>query len=186
MLVDRRLFLGMLGSVGAGAAHAAGPAVSGVTAYRFTFPGLHGGSLNLGDHAGKPILVVNTASFCGYTPQYSTLQQLWNRYGNRGLAIIGVPSNDFGGQEPGEAHEIADIVKGLGVTFPMAAKQKVSGAGAHPFYKWAASEHPTNLPSWNFHKYLVGKDGHIAAAFSTTTEPNDPRIIQAIVKELPA
>lgn len=76
-------------------------------------------------------------------------------------------------------------MKGLGVTFPMAAKQKVTGSGAHPFYKWAASEHPTNLPSWNFHKYLVGRDGHIAAVFATTVEPNDARVIQAIVKELP-
>ena len=156
MSVDRRILLGMLAAAVCGPARAAGPTMSSVTAYAFSFPGLHGGTLKLADYAGKPILIVNTASFCGYTPQYTGLQQLWTRYGNRGLTIIGVPSNDFGGQEPGEAHEIGEVVKGMGVTFPIAAKAKVSGAGAHPFYKWAAAEHPSNQPSWNFHKYLVG------------------------------
>ncbi len=186
MQIDRRHCLGLLaGSLLAHDASAAGPAMSSVTAYSFSFQGLKGGELRLGDYAGKPILVVNTASFCGYTPQYTTLQQLWTRYHDRGLTIIGVPSNDFGQQEPGDAEQIADVTHGMGVTFPIAAKAKVVGAGAHPFYKWAASEQPANPPTWNFHKYLIGRNGHIAAVFATTMEPNDPRIIQAIVKELP-
>ena len=159
--------------------------MSSITAWSFSFAGLKGGDLRLADHRGKPILVVNTASFCGYTPQYTTLQQLWTRYHDRGLMIIGVPSNDFGAQEPGDAQQISQITQELGVTFPLAAKSKVVGADAHPFYKWAASERPSSTPSWNFHKYLVGRDGHLAAVFPTTTEPNDPRVIQAIVKELP-
>jgi glutathione peroxidase len=99
--------------------------------------------------------------------------------------MIGVPSNDFGGQEPGGATEIKQTANHIyGVTFPIAEKAIVKGAGAHPFYKWAASERPHDLPRWNFHKYLIGRDGHIAAVFATETEPTDPRVIVAIEKEL--
>src|SRR3979490_1782156 len=116
---------------------------SRMTASGFSFAGLDGADIRLGAHAGKPILVVNTASQCGYTPQYAGLQELWTRYRARGLTIIAVPSNDFGGQEPGGA---ADIKKtsahAYEFTFPLAEKAVVKGANPHPFYKWAASERP--------------------------------------------
>jgi glutathione peroxidase len=162
------------------------PAMSRITAYAFSFSGLEAGDIKLADHAGKPILVVNTASLCGYTPQYAGLQQLWTRYHERGLMILGVPSNDFGGQEPGGAEEIMHTAHGqYGIGFPLAAKAQVKGQNPHPFYKWAASERPLETPRWNFHKYLVGRDGHIAAVFATDIEPVDARVIDAIVKELP-
>jgi glutathione peroxidase len=162
------------------------PAMSRPTAYAFSFAGLDGGSIRLALHAGKPMLIVNTASLCGYTPQYTGLQRLWERYRARGLLIVGVPSNDFGGQEPGGAAEIRKTAHdSYGIGFPLAAKAEVKGPAAHPFYRWAALERPGKAPRWNFHKYLVGRDGRIAAVFSTRTEPTDPRVIAAIEKELP-
>jgi glutathione peroxidase len=155
------------------------------TAYAFSFYGLDGSSIRLAAHAGKPILIVNTASHCGYTPQYTGLQELWTRYGERGLTIIGVPSNDFGGQEPGGPAEIMKTAQQTyGVSFPLAAKAEVRGPATHPFYKWAALERPGETPRWNFHKYLIGRDGHIVAAFSSQTEPTDPRVIAAVEREL--
>jgi glutathione peroxidase len=175
----------MLGTTIASPALAQAPAMSRPTAYAFSFKALDGGTLRLVDHAGKPIMIVNTASLCGYTPQYAGLQELWTRYRERGLLIVGVPSNDFGGQEPGAAAEIEKTAHGqYGVSFPLTAKVEVKGPAAHPFYKWAALERPGEAPRWNFHKYLVGRDGRLAAAFSTQTEPTDPRIIAAIEREL--
>ncbi len=167
------------------AASAQTPGVSRMTAYAFTFAGLDGRDIRLGEHAGKPILVVNTASLCGYTPQYAGLQELWKRYHDRGLMVVGVPSNDFGGQEPGGVSEIEQTAHhAYGVTFPLAAKAVVKGSNPHAFYKWAASERPLDVPRWNFHKYLIGHDGRLAASFATTIEPTDPRVIAAIEKEL--
>jgi glutathione peroxidase len=161
------------------------PGMSRVTAYAFGFTSLDGGNIRLADFAGKPILVVNTASQCGFTPQYAGLQHLWARYHDRGLMMIAVPSNDFGGQEPGGAAEIHETANHTyGVTFAIAAKAAVKGANPHPFYKWAASERPLDVPRWNFHKYLIGRDGHIVAAFPSEVEPTDPRVIMAIEKEL--
>jgi glutathione peroxidase len=188
MIANRRGFLALIsGALAAPAqALAQSPAMTRITAYAFSFNGLEGGSIRLADYAGKPILVVNTASLCGYTPQYAGLQQLWARYHDRGLMIVGVPSNDFGGQEPGDAGEIMHTAHGqYGIGFPLAAKAQVKGANPHPFYKWAATERPLETPRWNFHKYLVGRDGHIAAVFATDIEPMDARVINAIVKELP-
>jgi glutathione peroxidase len=185
MLTDRRQLLALAAGTLAMPAAAFAQAMSRITAYAFTFAGLESGDIRLADHAGKPILVVNTASLCGYTPQYSGLQQLWTRYHARGLMIVAVPSNDFGGQEPGAAAEIKKTAHGeYGVGFPLAAKAQVKGPSAHPFYKWAAIERPLETPRWNFHKYLVGRDGHIAAVFPTDIEPMDARVIDAIVKEL--
>ena len=191
MLIDRRRILAVLaGSFATPAffvpAFAQAPAMTRVTAYAFSFGGLEGPDIRLADHAGKPILVVNTASLCGFTPQYAGLQQLWTRYHGRGLMIVGVPSNDFGGQEPGGTADIMRTAHGeYGIGFPLAAKAQVKGANPHPFYKWAAAERPLETPRWNFHKYLVGRDGHIAAVFATDIEPMDARVIDAIVKELP-
>jgi glutathione peroxidase len=194
MLRDRRSFLALLASACAtpafaqtssSAATVQTPAMSRPTAYAFSFKRLEGGDLRLADYAGKPILVVNTASLCGYTPQYEGLQQLWERFRGEGLLIIGVPSNDFGGQEPGDAAEIDHTAhQKYGVTFPLAEKATVKGADSHPFYRWAAGEKPADLPRWNFHKYLVGRDGHIAAAFSSQVEPLDARIVATVAREL--
>lgn len=184
-MIDRRHLLALLGTTFTSSAFAQAPAMSRSTAYAFSFTGLDGGSVALAEHAGKPILIVNTASQCGYTPQLAGLQQLWTRYRDRGLLIIGVPSNDFGGQEPGGPVEINKTAHGeYGVSFPLAAKADVKGPSAHPFYKWAAQERPGEGPRWNFHKYLVGRDGRLAAVFSTQVEPTDTRVIAAIEKEL--
>jgi len=166
-------------------AHAQSPGMSRLTASAFSFAGLAGGDIRLADYVGKPMLVVNTASLCGYTPQYAGLQQLWTRYHDRGLMIIGVPSNDFGAQEPGTPIDIMKTAHDdYGVTFPLTAKAEVKGRNAHPFYKWAAVERPVETPRWNFHKYLIGRDGHVAAVFPTEIEPMDARVIDAVVKEL--
>jgi len=159
--------------------------MSRVTAYAFSFKGLDGADILLASYAGHPILVVNTASLCGYTPQYTGLQALWTRYRPKGLLVLGVPSNDFGGQEPGGKTEIEQTAHGdYHVTFPLTEKVAVKGADAHPFYKWAAQERPLEAPRWNFHKYLVGHDGRLKAAFTSATEPNDRRLIAAIEQEL--
>jgi glutathione peroxidase len=158
-------------------------AMSRISAYAFSFPALAGGDIKLADYAGHPILVVNTASLCGYTPQYGGLQELWTQFHDRGLMIVGVPSNDFGGQEPGGATEIAETAQHqYGVTFPIAAKTVVTGPKAHPFYRWAAEARPADVPRWNFHKYLIGRDGYIAEAFPQTVEPTDTRVKTAIAR----
>jgi glutathione peroxidase len=160
-------------------------AMSRITAYAFSFPALAGGDIRLADYAGRPLLVVNTASLCGFTPQYAGLQELWTQFHDRGLMIIGIPSNDFGAQEPGGATEIAETAQHqYGVTFPMAAKATVKGTNAHPFYKWAADARPKDVPRWNFHKYLIGRDGHIAEVFPETVEPSDTRVKTAIARAL--
>jgi glutathione peroxidase len=110
---------------------------------------------------------------------------LWTEFHHRGLAMIGVPSNDFGGQEPGGATEIVQTAQhDHGVTFPIAAKAVVAGPNAHPFYKWAAQARPKDVPRWNFHKYLVGRDGYIAEVFPSAVEPSDTRVKTAIAKAL--
>ena len=186
MRTDRRSLLALVAGSLALPASALGQSMSRITAYGFSFAGLEGGDIRLADYAGKPILVVNTASLCGYTPQYTGLQQLWTRYHDRGLMIVAVPSNDFGSQEPGTPADIKKTAHGdYGVGFPLAAKAQVKGPSPHPFYKWAATERPLETPRWNFHKYLIGRDGRIAAVFATDIEPMDARVISAISKELP-
>jgi glutathione peroxidase len=186
VIIDRRRTLAGLACLLAAPAAAQTPGMSRMTASAFSFTALDGGAIRLSAHAGKPILVVNTASQCGYTPQYAGLQELWTRYRERGLMIIAVPSNDFGGQEPGGAEDILHTAHGeYHIGFPLAAKVQVKGATPHPFYKWAAAERPLEMPRWNFHKYLIGRDGHIAAVFATDVEPTDARVVNAIAKELP-
>jgi glutathione peroxidase len=157
---------------------------SRVSAHAFAFKALDGSDIRLIAQAGKPILVVNTASLCGYTPQYAGLEALWSRYRARGLLVIGVPSNDFGGQEPGGVAEITHTAQQYGVSFPLAQKAAVQGAAAHPFYRWAAMERPGDSPRWNFHKYLIDGDGRIVASFPAAVAPTDPRLIAAIEREL--
>jgi glutathione peroxidase len=158
--------------------------MSRITAYAFSFPGLAGGDIRLSEFAGRPMLIVNTASLCGFTPQYGGLQELWTEFHSRGLMIIGVPSNDFGGQEPGGAAEITATAQSHHVAFPIAAKAVVKGPNAHPFYKWAAEARPKDVPRWNFHKYLIGRDGYIADVFPESVEPVDTRVKTAIARAL--
>lgn len=156
------------------------------SAYDFTFQGIDGKPIALAEWRGKPILVVNTASFCGYTKQYAGLQALWSKYREAGLIVLGVPSNDFADQEPKSESEIKTFCQGaFGVTFPLAAKQHVTGADAHPFYKWAADAMgPSGLPNWNFHKYLIGRDGRLLRSFSTQLDPQSEEIDTWVVKAL--
>jgi len=184
MLDRRTVIAGTLAAL-AGRGARAETAVSRITAYAFSFPALSEGELRLADYTGRPLLVVNTASLCGYTPQYAGLQQLWTEFRGRGFGMIGVPSNDFGGQEPGGAVEIAETAQHqYAVTFPIAAKAVVVGPNAHPFYKWAAEARPKDVPRWNFHKYLVGRDGYISDVFASAVEPTDTRIKTAIARAL--
>jgi glutathione peroxidase len=188
-MIDRRTMLtatlAMLACPAATRTAMAQAAMSRITAYAFSFPALAGGDIRLGDYAGRPLMVVNTASLCGFTPQYAGLQELWTQFHDRGLMMVGVPSNDFGGQEPGGASDIAETAQHqYGVTFPIAAKAVVKGPNAHPFYKWAADARPKDVPRWNFHKYLIGRDGYIAEAFPETVEPTDTRIKTAIARTL--
>lgn len=189
-MIDRRTILTLtLAAIAAPASTRSALAqapVSRITAYAFSFPALAGGDIRLADHAGRPLLVVNTASLCGYTPQYAGLQELWTEFHGRGLMILGVPSNDFGGQEPGGATEIANTAQQHGATFPIAAKAIVKGPNAHPFYKWAAEARPKDVPRWNFHKYLIGRDGYIADVFPESVAPSDTRVKTAIARALAA
>ena len=185
-MIDRRHWLLGAAFVALPARLAQATAMNRVTAYAFTFKGLDGNDILLASYARRPILVVNTASLCGYTPQYTGLQALWTRYGPKGLMLLGVPSNDFGGQEPGGKADILQTAQGdYHVTFPLTEKVAVKGPDAHPFYKWAAQERPLEAPRWNFHKYLIDRDGHLKAAFTSAVEPTDPRLIAAIEQELP-
>ena len=134
---------------------------------------------NLSDYKGKVVLVVNTASACGYTPQYAGLEQLYQDYKDKGVVVLGFPSNDFGGQEPGTAAEIKTFCeKKYHVTFPMFAKVKTKGDGQSPVYAFLVAGH--GEPKWNFHKYLVGKDGKVRAAFPSAVKPDSAELKGAI------
>ncbi|MCC8432973.1 glutathione peroxidase [Reyranella aquatilis] len=130
-----------------------------------------GGPLPTSDYAGKVVLLVNTASLCGFTGQYKGLEELWRRYRDKGLVVLGVPSNDFGSQEPGSKEEIKRFCEAsFDVTFPLADKQIVSGPNAHPLYRWAAAQTGTiGTPSWNFHKILIGRDGRVIDWFTAVS-----------------
>jgi glutathione peroxidase len=140
---------------------------------------LDGKPQGLSAYKGKVALVVNTASECGKTPQYAGLQDLWRTYEKKGVVVLGFPSNDFGGQEPGTAAEIKKFCSAhYQVTFPMFEKVKTRGDGQSPVYKFLTAKH--GEPKWNFHKYLVGKDGQVLRAFDSGVEPNDPALLAAI------
>jgi glutathione peroxidase len=133
---------------------------------------------------GKVLLVVNTASECGYTPQYEGLEKLYRRYKDRGLVVMGFPSNDFGGQEPGSNKEIARFCElNYGVTFPMFSKTSVAKGAVNPFYEQLARA-SNSRPRWNFHKYLVDRKGEKVLAFDTKVEPNDPRLLKDLERLL--
>lgn len=157
------------------------------SAYDFSFHTLVGyHPLPLSDFKGKVLIIVNTASKCGFTPQYASLEKLYEKYKASGLVILGVPSNDFGRQEPGTADEIAHFCQmNYGVSFPMTTKEVVSGKGAHPFYLWAKQKLGFGTaPKWNFHKYLINRKGELIDYFYSTTTPDSARFVKAIEKAL--
>jgi glutathione peroxidase len=168
------------------AANAGGADAQQRSAFDHIFQSIDGGTLELSQWRGKVLLVVNTASFCGFTRQYEGLQKLWEQYEAKGLVVVGVPSNDFGAQEPKAEAEIKNFCQGaFGVTFPLTAKYEVKGPNAHAFYSWAAGAlGPTAQPKWNFHKLLIARDGTAVGAYPSSTEPLSATLVQAIEREL--
>ncbi len=181
---DRRAFLAFSAAVLAAPASASG---GGGHAFRFEALGARGGEIALGDHAGRPVLVVNTASRCGFTYQYDAIQRLWARSRDDGLLVVGTPSRDFGRQEFADEDRIRDFCEAnFAIDFPMSEIVRVKGPQAHPFYVWArreaeALDMPT--PRWNFHKYLVGADGRLAGSWTSSTEPDAPEILETVRRE---
>ncbi len=159
-----------------------------MNAHDFAFTAIDGRELPLAQYRGRPLLVVNTASFCGFTPQYADLEAVWQRYRQRGLVVIGVPSNDFGEQEPGTAEEIKEFCESrFAVDFPLTRKQDVVGPGAHAFFRWIAAElGKAGTPRWNFHKYLVAPDGSLAGTWPSSVRPTDRAVTDEIERLLPA
>ena len=153
-------------------------------AYVFEFKNLNGGSLNLSEYKGKVIVVINVASQCGFTSQYEDMQKVWKTYQEKNIAILGVPSNDFGQQEPGSNKEIKNFCESkFGITFPMTEKVSVKGTKAHPFYVWARENFGKSaVPKWNFHKIIIDKNGKIAETFSSLTNPSSKRFIKTLEK----
>jgi len=175
------LLIGLFAAFGFKATAKTDGAVTG-SAHAFAFTSIDGETLPMAAYAGKVVLVVNTASRCGFTPQYEGLQKLWDAYRDRGLVVLGVPSGDFGGQELATAAEIKQFCEvNFEIDFPLTEKTHVSGDDAHPFYRWAGEElGRAAKPRWNFHKYLVAKDGRLTDWFSTATGPSSERVRNAI------
>jgi glutathione peroxidase len=155
-------------------------------AYDFSFSSIDGAPLPLSSFKGKPVLVVNTASKCGLTPQYEGLEKLYRDYRDQGLVVLGVPCNQFAGQEPGTEEEIKAFCQvKFDVDFPMTSKVDVKDGTRHPFYAWAEEKLGTPaVPVWNFHKILIGADGEAVAAFGPRTDPLDASITEAVEKAL--
>ena len=155
-------------------------------AYDYKFNDIDGSELNLNKFKNKVIVVVNVASQCGFTKQYEDMQKVWENYQNKGVVMLGVPSNDFGKQEPGTSEEIKNFCEAkFGITFPMTEKVSVKGENAHPFYIWARENYGKSaIPKWNFHKIIIGKDGKVLNTFTSMTSPSSKKFIKAIEKAL--
>lgn len=163
----------------------AAPEGAGKSAYDFVLPSIDGGELALSQYQGKAILLVNTASYCGFTKQYDGLQALWDDYRARGLVVLGVPSNDFGNQEPGTNGQIKEFCEvNFAINFPMSDKLTVKGEAAHPLYKWLKAETGAT-PRWNFYKFLINGDGVPVTYFSSMTEPQSKKLKRAVEAALP-
>ena len=153
-------------------------AMPAASVYAFEARTIGGQPVSLAEHRGKVLLVVNTASACGFTPQFGGLEALWQSYRDKGLVVMGFPSNQFGQQDPGSNEEIASFCAvNYGVTFPMMAKVDVKGAGAHPLFKWLTAQAPgllgTKFIKWNFTKFLVGRDGQVIKRYAPTDKPEE-------------
>ena len=152
------------------------------TAHDFSFTGIDGVDLRLADYKGRVVLLVNTASMCGFTGQYEGLQSLWLDYKDRGLIVLGVPSDDFGGQELDTAEQVKSFCTlNYNIDFPLADITVVKGPNAHPYYKWVADVHGSlAVPRWNFYKHLINADGKLVDWFASTTSPKSDRLRNAI------
>ena len=152
------------------------------TLFDFKINSINGGELDLSSFKGKTILLVNVASKCGFTNQYDDLQNLYDNFKGKGLIVIGIPSNQFGGQEPGSEKEIKNFCEtNFNITFPMTSKYEVKGANAHPIYIWAKDTFgKSTVPKWNFHKILINKDGKIEDTFASFTGPLSNKVVKKI------
>lgn len=150
--------------------------------YDLKINSIDGNEINLSKFKGKTILVVNVASKCGFTKQYDDLQELYETYQKKGLIVLGIPSNQFGGQEPGSENEIKNFCEtNFNITFPMTSKSDVKGKNAHPIYLWAIDTHgKSSIPKWNFHKILINKSGNIEETYASFTNPMSKKIIKKI------
>lgn len=156
------------------------------TAFDFEFTSLKGKPMPLSAYAGKPVIIVNTASKCGFTPQYKGLEEVWQRHKTDGLVVLGVPSNDFAGQEPGTSMEIEQFCEiNFGVDFPLTEKVHVKGAEAHPLFTWIGEQGGfLAKPRWNFYKYLIGRDGKLKDWFASVTAPDSTKFERAVERLL--
>ena len=152
------------------------------TLFDFKINSINGGELDLSSFKGKTILIVNVASKCGFTNQYDDLQNLYDNFKDKGLIVIGIPTNQFGGQEPGSEKEIKNFCEtNFNITFPMTSKYEVKGANAHPIYIWAKDTFgKSTVPKWNFHKILINKDGKIEDTFASFTGPLSNKVVKKI------
>ena len=152
------------------------------TFFDFKINSINGEELNLSSFKGKTILLVNVASKCGFTNQYDDLQKIYDDFKNKGLIVIGIPTNQFGGQEPGSEKEIKNFCEtNFNITFPMTSKYEVKGANAHPIYIWAKDTFgKSTIPKWNFHKILINKDGKIEDTFASFTGPLSNKVVKKI------
>jgi len=155
-------------------------------AYDFSFNDLDGSKISLSEYKNKVIVIVNVASQCGFTSQYENMQNIWDLYQEKGLVMIGVPSNDFGNQEPGSNEDIKNFCEAkFGITFLMTEKTTVKGENAHPFYKWARENYGKKaIPKWNFHKIIIGKNGEVNTTFTSMTNPSSNKFIKALEKAI--
>lgn len=178
----------LAGSIALAAVLLWGGSAMAKNAHDFSFENIDGGALPMSQYKGKAVLVVNTASFCGFTPQYEGLEHIYREYKSKGLVVLGVPANNFGGQEPGTNAEIKQFCESkYDVDFPLASKVSVQGADAHPFYKWALEVLGADkAPTWNFHKYLINAKGELVASFPTKVVPDAPEIKAAIDQAIAA
>ena len=151
------------------------------TAWDFTLTAIDGEPLPMKSYRGRVLMLVNTASFCGFKKQFAGLQALQEHYGPRGFTLVGVPSGSFRDQEYGGNKQIAEHCQTIGIKFPMAEKSPVVGPQALPIYRWAAARlGPESAPRWNFHKYLIGRDGKLIRSFGSTTDPSDAALRTAV------
>lgn len=162
------------------------PSQTNQTAYDFEFESIDGGTMRLSQFSNKVLLVVNTASYCGFTRQYSALQSLWDKYKERGLVVIGVPSGDFGNQEHDSNKKIKEFCEiNFNINFPMTSKTYVKGQKAHAFYKWVGTQVGfAGKPRWNFHKFLISNKGQVVDWYASTTRPNSSKLKAKIEEQL--
>jgi len=151
-------------------------------AYDYSFKDLDGNNLSLNKFKNMIVVAINVASQCGFTKQYEDMQKIWDNYRNKGVIILGIPSNDFGQQEPGNNKEIKNFCESkFGITFPMTERVSVKGENAHPFYVWARENHGKSaIPKWNFHKIIINKSGKVVDTFASNTNPSSKKFIAAL------